>query len=292
MSGNACINGPLPRLRCHEPFRIPRRRAPCRGRGRAGHRRPPSARPFYCYSTATLTRHYRVFADAFADIDSLVCYAMKANSNQAVIATLARLGAGVDVVSRRRIAPRRWRPACPPKRSCFPASARPPTKSTPDLPPASCASTSNPSRNSRPVGARRRGRQDGAASRFRINPDVDAEDARQDLDRQEGRQVRHRLGRRARRSMTAPRRLPGIEVTGIDMHIGSQITDLEPFDHAFAPPRRPGRRIARRRPHDRAMSISAAASAFPIASTTSPPPDPGAYADDRSSATSASSAAR
>src|SRR5689334_16912493 len=45
--------------------------------------------PFYCYSTATLERHYRVFAEAFADVPSLVCYAMKANSNQAVIATLA-----------------------------------------------------------------------------------------------------------------------------------------------------------------------------------------------------------
>jgi diaminopimelate decarboxylase len=55
--------------------------------------------PFYCYSTATLERHYRVFAAAFADVPSLVCYAVKANSNQAVIATLARLGAGADVVS-------------------------------------------------------------------------------------------------------------------------------------------------------------------------------------------------
>src|SRR6266853_1664064 len=55
--------------------------------------------PFYCYSTATLTRHYQVFAGAFADVPSLVCYAMKANSNQAVVATLARLGAGADVVS-------------------------------------------------------------------------------------------------------------------------------------------------------------------------------------------------
>src|SRR5437879_5858141 len=55
--------------------------------------------PFYCYSTATLQRHYRVFAQAFADVPSLVCYAMKANSNQAVVATLARLGAGADVVS-------------------------------------------------------------------------------------------------------------------------------------------------------------------------------------------------
>ena len=55
--------------------------------------------PFYCYSTATLERHYQVFAGAFADVRALVCYAMKANSNQAVIATLAKLGAGADVVS-------------------------------------------------------------------------------------------------------------------------------------------------------------------------------------------------
>ena len=55
--------------------------------------------PFYCYSSATITRHYQVFAGAFADVDALVCYAMKANSNQAVIATLAKLGAGADVVS-------------------------------------------------------------------------------------------------------------------------------------------------------------------------------------------------
>ena len=55
--------------------------------------------PFYCYSTATLERHYRVFADAFAETDHLVCYAMKANSNQSVLRTLAKLGAGADVVS-------------------------------------------------------------------------------------------------------------------------------------------------------------------------------------------------
>ena len=55
--------------------------------------------PFYCYSTATLERHYRVFAEAFAGDDALVCFAMKANSNQAVLATLARKGAGMDIVS-------------------------------------------------------------------------------------------------------------------------------------------------------------------------------------------------
>src|SRR3974390_3130272 len=55
--------------------------------------------PFYCYLTPTPTRHYQVFAGAFADVRALVCYAMKANSNQAVIRALGRLGAGADVVS-------------------------------------------------------------------------------------------------------------------------------------------------------------------------------------------------
>ena len=55
--------------------------------------------PFYCYSTATLTRHYEVFDSAFAGLPHLICYAVKANSNQAVLKTLARLGAGMDVVS-------------------------------------------------------------------------------------------------------------------------------------------------------------------------------------------------
>ena len=60
--------------------------------------------PFYCYSTATLERHYRVLSDAFAGTPTLICYALKANSNQAVIATLARQGAGAreDRLLRRR----------------------------------------------------------------------------------------------------------------------------------------------------------------------------------------------
>src|SRR5258705_12427725 len=74
--------------------------------------------PFYCYSTATIERHYKVFAGAFADVRALVCYAMKANSNQAVVATLAALGAGADVVSagERKRAPA---PGLPPPRPIF-----------------------------------------------------------------------------------------------------------------------------------------------------------------------------
>src|SRR5467141_3067723 len=74
--------------------------------------------PFYCYSTATLTRHYQVFAGAFADVDALVCYAMKANSNQAVIKTLADLGAGADVVSGGELA-RARAAGIPPERIMF-----------------------------------------------------------------------------------------------------------------------------------------------------------------------------
>src|SRR5208282_5577851 len=55
--------------------------------------------PFYCYSSSTIERHFEVFRAAFADRPALVCYAMKANSNQAVLGILARLGAGMDVVS-------------------------------------------------------------------------------------------------------------------------------------------------------------------------------------------------
>ena len=55
--------------------------------------------PFYCYSTATLERHYRVYTEAFAGTDHLLCYSIKANSNQAVLKTLADLGAGMDIVS-------------------------------------------------------------------------------------------------------------------------------------------------------------------------------------------------
>ena len=55
--------------------------------------------PFYCYSTATLERHYRVYDEAFHGQDHAICYSMKANSNQAVVKTLVDLGSGIDVVS-------------------------------------------------------------------------------------------------------------------------------------------------------------------------------------------------
>src|SRR3977135_2305413 len=76
--------------------------------------------PFYCYSTATVERHYRIFAGAFADVKALVCYAMKANSNQAVVRTLAKLGAGADVVSGGELTPARV-PGIPAHKNMFSA---------------------------------------------------------------------------------------------------------------------------------------------------------------------------
>jgi diaminopimelate decarboxylase len=86
-------------LACHESFRLSQRRAACRGRVNLIELAEAVGTPFYCYSTATLERHYRVFSEAFAGEKAFVCYAMKANSNQAVLRTLAKLGAGADVVS-------------------------------------------------------------------------------------------------------------------------------------------------------------------------------------------------
>ncbi len=80
--------------------------------------------PFYVYSTATLTRHYMVFEDALKDLPHLICYAMKANSNQAVLRTLASLGAGMDVVSGGEYARARAAGVPGEKGSCFPVSAR------------------------------------------------------------------------------------------------------------------------------------------------------------------------
>ena len=74
--------------------------------------------PFYCYSTATLTRHYRVFADAFKGTNALVCYSIKANSNLGVLATLAKLGAGMDVVSQGELV-RALAVGVPPERIAF-----------------------------------------------------------------------------------------------------------------------------------------------------------------------------
>ena len=188
--------------------------------------------PFYCYSTATLERHYRVFADAFADVPSLVCYAVKANSNQAVIATLARMGAGADVVSGGELK-RALLAGVPANKIMFSGIGKTASElalaleenifcvnveSEPELELLSSIATS---------------KGQTASISIRVNPDVDAKThakiATGKSENKFGIPISH-----AREVYARAGKLPGIRVVGVDMHIGSQITDLTPFDNAFA----------------------------------------------------------
>ncbi|TFF18756.1 diaminopimelate decarboxylase [Jiella endophytica] len=187
--------------------------------------------PFYCYSTATLSRHYQVFAGAFSDIDALVCYAVKANSNQAVLATLAALGAGADVVSGGELI-RAIRAGIPPQKIMFSGVGK--TVAEIDIALASQIFCFNVESEPELEAISARASEAGLVANvsFRINPDVDA-----------GGHAKISTGKksdkfgiafdRAEAVYERARALPGIAVTGIDMHIGSQIEALEPFDRAF-----------------------------------------------------------
>jgi diaminopimelate decarboxylase len=188
--------------------------------------------PFYCYSTATLRRHYQVFADAFADVRALICYAMKANSNQAVIKTLADLGAGADVVSGGEL--RRARAAgIAPDKIMFSGIG----KTADELALAVdegilCVNVeSEPELGLLSSIAAAKGRT--ASISVRVNPDIDAKTHAKIATGK----AENKFGipiSAARDVYALAARLPGIKVTGVDMHIGSQITELEPFDNAFA----------------------------------------------------------
>ncbi|RJG43858.1 diaminopimelate decarboxylase [Mesorhizobium sp. DCY119] len=188
--------------------------------------------PFYCYSTATLSRHYRVFSEAFASLDSLVCYALKANSNQAVLTTLAKLGAGADVVSEGEL--RRALAAGIPGRKILFSGVG---KTAREMDFALAADILCFNVESEPelelLSARAVAAGKVAPVSLRINPDVDAKTHKKistglaenkfGIPRQRAREVYARAAQ-----------LPGLKVVGIDMHIGSQITELQPFDDAFA----------------------------------------------------------
>ncbi|WP_064686328.1 diaminopimelate decarboxylase [Rhizobium bangladeshense] len=187
--------------------------------------------PFYVYSTATLERHYRVFSEAFADMDSMICYAMKANSNQAVLKTLGRLGAGIDVVSEGELR-RALAADIPASRIMFSGVGKTPSEMDFALEAGIyCFNVESEPEleilNQRAVSAGKK-----APVSFRINPDVDAKThSKISTGKKE-----NKFGiswERARAIYAHAAKLPGIEVTGIDMHIGSQITELQPFDDAF-----------------------------------------------------------
>ncbi len=188
--------------------------------------------PFYCYSTATLSRHYRVFKAAFEGLSTLVCYAVKANSNQAVLKSLAQLGAGMDVVSEGELRRARLSGVAADKITfsgigkseaemayglaedilCFNVESEPELLALSQIAAAS--------------GKR-------AKIALRVNPDVDARTHTKIATGTSETKFGIPLSR-ARAVYQRAASLPGIAVTGLDMHIGSQITELEPFDNAFA----------------------------------------------------------
>ena len=187
--------------------------------------------PFYCYSTATLERHYRVFTEAFAGEKLLVCYAMKANSNQSVLRTLAKLGAGADVVSGGELK-RALAAGIAPDKILFSGIGKTAAELraalTQDI---LCINVeSEPELELLSAIATEIGRV--ARVSVRVNPDVDAgTHAKISTGKSEnkfGIPLRH-----ARAVYARAAQLPGIRVTGVDMHIGSQITDLGPLEAAF-----------------------------------------------------------
>ena len=187
--------------------------------------------PFYCYSTATLERHYRVFSDAFAGEKALVCYALKANSNQSVLRTLAGLGAGADVVSGGELK-RALAAGIPPAKILFSGVG----KTEAELRAALAADILCINVESEPELEllSRLAKEQGRTGRIsiRVNPDVDSGSHAKISTGKSENKFGIPLGR-ARAVYQRAAKLPGIRVTGVDMHIGSQITDLVPLEAAF-----------------------------------------------------------
>lgn len=187
--------------------------------------------PFYCYSTATIERHYRVFAEAFAGCDTLFCYSIKANSNLSVIRTLAKLGSGADVVSEGEIH-RALAAGMPPEKIVFSGVGKTRAEMAFALDAGIFGFNVESAAELHALSEVASARKVTARIALRINPDVDAKThAKISTGKSE-----HKFGvgwREARPLFALARSLPGIDVQGVHVHIGSQITQIEPFKNAF-----------------------------------------------------------
>lgn len=187
--------------------------------------------PFYCYSRATLERHFRVFDAALAGLDHTICYAVKANGNVAVIKTLARLGAGADVVSGGELM-RALAAGVPASKIVFSGVG----KTQAEMAQALDAGLYQMNVESEPelVALSEVAAAKGMTAHvaIRINPDVDAKThAKITTGRAE-----NKFGidwDRAPQVYAKARDLPGIDAAGIAVHIGSQLLDLEPYRRAY-----------------------------------------------------------
>ncbi|UWS80254.1 diaminopimelate decarboxylase [Phaeobacter sp. G2] len=187
--------------------------------------------PFYVYSTATLQRHFRLFDEALAGMDHLVCYAMKAASNQAILKTLAQAGAGMDVVSQGEYL-RAKAAGVPGDNIVFSGVG----KTAEEIRCALSGGIRQFNVESEPemavINAVALELGQVAPITIRVNPDVDAKThAKIATGKSE-----NKFGipiSRAREVYAHAATLPGLKVIGIDCHIGSQLTDLEPFRKAY-----------------------------------------------------------
>lgn len=187
--------------------------------------------PFYVYSTATLLRHYRLFDEALEGTEHLVCYAMKAASNQAILKTLAQAGAGMDVVSIGEYL-RAKAAGVPGEKIVFSGVG----KTEDEIRTALQGGIRQFNVESEPemevISAVARELGTVAPITIRVNPDVDARThAKIATGKSE-----NKFGipiSRARDVYARAAALPGLEVVGIDVHIGSQLTELEPFELAY-----------------------------------------------------------
>jgi diaminopimelate decarboxylase len=187
--------------------------------------------PFYCYSTATLTRHYQLFTEALSPLPHLVCFAMKSLSNLAVLKTLGDLGAGMDVVSGGEYL-RAKAAGVPGERIVFSGVG----KTREEMRLALTGGIRQFNVESEPE---MRALSEVATSlgviapiTIRVNPDVDAKTHEKIATGKKENKFGIPISR-AREVYTEAASLPGLKVVGIDVHIGSQLTELEPFEQAY-----------------------------------------------------------
>ena len=183
--------------------------------------------PFYVYSTATLERHFKLFDDALEGMDHLVCYAMKAASNQAILKTLAALGAGMDVVSGGEYA-RAKAAGVPGERIVFSGIG----KTREEVRMALTGGIRQFNVESEPemqvISEIATELSVEAPITIRVNPDVDAKTHAKIATGK----AENKFGipiSRAREVYALAASLPGLKIIGIDVHIGSQLTELAPF---------------------------------------------------------------
>jgi diaminopimelate decarboxylase len=229
--------------------------------------------PFYCYSTATLERHFKVFSGALPK-GSLVAFAVKANDNLAVLKTLGRLGAGADVVSGGELA-KALAAGIPAGKIVFSGVGKTPAEMRAGLEAGIYQFNveSEPELAALDAVAASLGKR--APITIRINPDVDARTHAKintgTAETKFGIPFRH-----AREAYAHAATLKNIEIVGVDVHIGSQLTELEPFETAFT---RIGELIATLRADGHAITRLDLGGGLgvPYQHDNNPPPDPTAY---------------